>query len=68
MGDGGARVLMGDGAPKLVLMGDGGGGLWSILMGDGDWHGEGLSYPPIILERPCLKKNIDCKLCWRCFE
>jgi len=24
MGDGGARVLMGDGAPKLVLMGDGG--------------------------------------------
>jgi hypothetical protein len=27
MGDEGARVLMGDGAPKLVLMGDGGGGL-----------------------------------------
>jgi hypothetical protein len=41
MGDGGARVLMGDGAPKLVLMGNVG-GLWSILMSDGEWHGEGL--------------------------
>ena len=35
MGDEGARVLMGDGAPKLVLMGDGGGVL-GILMGDLD--------------------------------
>ena len=46
MGDGGARVLMGDGAPKLVLMGDG--GLWSILMGDGDWHGEGLCVDSVV--------------------
>ena len=41
---GGARVLMGDGAPKLFLMGDG--GLWIILKGDGDGSVRGCAGSP----------------------